>query len=432
MVRVRRNNVFLLGVIILLISLLAVSYNMSVRTMLAKVSDDNMNLLEMKSGEIIAKLQNAENEEQWNNIIYEYAFLDIVIEDENGEIVFENDISNPLAESIFQRWSFEYNGKEYSILTSVHLLDNFSNNMGSLLNFVVAELLICITILLITVVLLYLFIIRPYKAFYDSMEEYEKSGKILKRNFRGYVGKVYNRFFILTKNLEHNDNNQKRIIASISHDIKTPLTSIMGYTERLSKDNISEERKKAYIDTIYSKALQISQIVNEFDEYLSYNNSGKIHTEHINLRKFFSELKTEFEDELSSCLVESEFICNVNDEVVSGDKEKLLRVFSNVVGNSVKHMENENGGRIIFSVSADKNEAFITIADNGKGVKDENLEVIFEPFYTSDKGRKVAGLGLSICREIIESHKGRIYARHSEMGGLEVVIRLPLCTDSER
>ena len=75
----------------------------------------------------------------------------------------------------------------------------------------------------------------------------------------------------MTKNLERQQQNQRRIIASISHDIKTPLTSIMGYAERLSKDNVTQERKERYLDTVYTKSVEIQQLVNEFDEYLGYN-----------------------------------------------------------------------------------------------------------------------------------------------------------------
>ena len=64
-------------------------------------------------------------------------------------------------------------------------------------------------------------------------------------------------------------------------------------------------------------------------------------------------------------------------------------------------------------------------SDNGKGVDEDKLELIFEPLYTSDEGRKVAGLGLSICREITEAHDGRIYAEKSDMGGLAVTVELP-------
>ena len=78
-------------------------------------------------------------------------------------------------------------------------------------------------------------------------------------------------------------------------------------------------------------------------------------------------------------------------------------------------------------MKSDRKKVYINIADSGKGVAEEKLDVIFEPLYTSDEGRKVAGLGLAICREIVDSHGGKIYAKSSEYGGLEICIELERC-----
>ena len=80
--------------------------------------------------------------------------------------------------------------------------------------------------------------------------------------------------------------------------------------------------------------------------------------------------------------------------------------------------------RIVIEINCDRENVYININDSGEGVEDEKLEIIFEPLYTSDEGRRVAGLGLAICREIVESHGGSIYAKHSSLGGLEVCIEL--------
>lgn len=426
MIKVRKNNLLILAMIICLISLFAFSYNVSVKTVISGVSEDNVQLLQANNEQIINRLKASVSTEEWADILEQYDKLDIVVEDKNHIVIAENDVDIVYSEGISQRKQFEYKGGSYTLISSVHLLNNFSDYMGSLINFIITELLIGISFLLVTIMVLYLFVLRPYKAFYDSMEEYEKTGKIVKRKFRGYVGKVYNRFFELTENLQQNGKNQKRIIASISHDIKTPLTSIMGYSERLSKDNISEEKQKQYLETIYSKAVEIRTLVDEFDEFLGYTASGELEKERIKLSELFEGIKKEYEDELSAYSVKAEFVYEAGNEEIVADRKRLSRVFGNIIGNSVKHFKTEKDNIIKISVASNKKEAILTIEDNGEGVKKENLEVIFEPFYTSDKGRKVAGLGLSICREIIESHQGQIYAVASDMGGLAVVIKLPV------
>ena len=105
------------------------------------------------------------------------------------------------------------------------------------------------------------------------------------------------------------------------------------------------------------------------------------------------------------------------------DMGKFKRVFGNIFGNSMKHFISEKK-LIDFEISCDKKKIYINISDSGDGVEEEKLDMIFEPLYTSDEGRKVAGLGLAICREIVESHSGKIYARTSRYGGLEICIEL--------
>ena len=102
---------------------------------------------------------------------------------------------------------------------------------------------------------------------------------------------------------------------------------------------------------------------------------------------------------------------------------KMRRVVGNIIGNSVKHMRTDNK-KIVVTISCDREKVYCNIADSGEGVEEEKLEIIFEPLYTSDYGRKAAGLGLSIGREIVESHGGSIYAKRSGLGGLEVCIEL--------
>ena len=96
-------------------------------------------------------------------------------------------------------------------------------------------------------------------------------------------------------------------------------------------------------------------------------------------------------------------------------------MFGNVIGNSIKHMEDntkEKEIKILFERKNDK--VLISINDNGHGVDEKDLDKIFEELYTSDKGRKVAGLGLSICKRIVEGHNGKIWAENNNDGGLSI------------
>lgn len=426
MTRVRKYNLLILIFIICVISLFSLTYNLSVKNVISSVTGDNRVLLRSGTEALIYELQNSKSINQWEAAVKEFTEFEIIVEDSKNNVVAKNTTEVFSAEGITEVNKFLYKGEKYTVISSVYLFDGLSSHNEELIKFILTELIIALAAALVVIVLFYVGILRPYKAFYDSIEEYEKTGKTEKKSFSGYIGKVYNRFFALTQSIEQNENNQKRIIASISHDIKTPLTSIMGYAERLSKDNISEERKERYTNKIYTKAVEIRELVDEFDEYLGYSRSDFSGKQKMSLKELCRQFNNEYTDELASYAVAVKTETSIKDGSVLIDKKKFSRVFGNIIGNSVKHFNDTTDKQIRFTVLENKNEAVIKIADNGSGVSDENLKVIFEPFYTSDKGRKVAGLGLAICKEITESHGGRIYAQKSDMGGLEIIIKLPL------
>ncbi|OJU17715.1 MAG: hypothetical protein BGN88_00230 [Clostridiales bacterium 43-6] len=213
---------------------------------------------------------------------------------------------------------------------------------------------------------------------------------------------------------------QNRIIASISHDIKTPLTSVLGYSERITKKELTIEKQRKYIETIYNQAKDIEAIVDEFDDYLgaSLPNKGEQRNYSVNyLRKM---LQDEYASQLSEqhilFLVENK--CE-NHRAIHIDLLKLRRVFANIIGNSIRHAKVKDV-KISLTTESSQGHLFFTLADNGGGVSDSDLPHIFEPFYTSDKSRRVSGLGLSICKQIIEGQDGTITAFNNDQGGLSV------------
>ncbi len=126
--------------------------------------------------------------------------------------------------------------------------------------------------------------------------------------------------------------------------------------------------------------------------------------------------------------------CDMNgceDEQIYADKARLRRVFTNVVSNSLRHSDKRDL-EISLSASRRKDDVVIKITDNGCGVKPDQLEKIFEPLYTTDTSRSVAGLGLSICREIIGSHGGIIWAESEYGKYFSVCFTLGIVTSEKR
>ncbi len=419
----KKTNIFTFLILLGVIVAFAFAYNAYVTKVVTDAAYNDKEILQQYNDEIIGKLIKAESSAEWKGIVEQYEGVAISIEDQKNNIVTETVGVEWSALDVKVQTPFEYKGESYLIKSSVYLLRDYVADVRTLVKFIFVEFLIGISALILLFVIIYSLAMKPYKMLYESIEQYDKTGKLEKTYIRGYPGQVYKRFVSMTHNLEANEKNQRRIIASISHDIKTPLTSIMGYAEQLQKDNISEERKKRYLSTVYGKSLEIKDIVNEFDEYLSFDRHRLPDKTVISVEELTVRIREDYEKELEDTGVKLSVNNYAGSALVSVDLQKFKRVFGNVIANSLKHFRTEE--KIIrFDISADKERVFINIHDNGRGVEEEKLEIIFEPLYTSDEGRKVAGLGLSICREIVDSHGGRIYAGRSDLGGLEISIEL--------
>lgn len=419
----RKNNFLLILIFLLVIAAFALSYNKSVSQAVSEAAERDREMLSHLNTEVIGRLTSAGSSGEWKSIIDSYDGIKITVVDENNAVIVSSDGGDTALDISVQN-AFNYKQKAYIIKSKKYLLKDSENEGSVLLEFIFTEFMIGCAGLLLMIFIIYTIMLRPYKRFYRLIEEYERTGKLPENKFKGYIGHVYDRFASLTKNLERQQKNQQRIIASISHDIKTPLTSIMGYTERLKKDNISPERRARYLDTVYSKSLEIRGLVDEFDEYLGYNMSDKMDSVRLSTGQLCEQIVSEYADELENTGVRLNVINNAEKAFVTVDRPKFNRVVGNIVSNSLKHF-NSDEKKISVLVTDNKNSVFIEISDNGEGVPEEKLELIFEPLYTSDEGRKVAGLGLAICREIIESHGGNIHARKSDLGGLAVCIELP-------
>lgn len=250
-----------------------------------------------------------------------------------------------------------------------------------------------------------------------------------KRKIHSGIDQIQNDFVDLVSALEDEKQKQSRIIASISHDIKTPLTSVLGYSEiLLTKENLPNETKLKYANTIYAKALVMKEIIEEFDDYLSCNIKDESKKEKISIKYLVAYLKDYYTDDLKEKDIEFKIKTNCPNSRIEVDLAKFKRVFSNIITNSIRHFDKPKKLLNITITSQKDNKIKFTVEDNGCGCQDD-LEKIFEPLYTTDKSRKISGLGLSICREIIESHQGTIKAQNNKLGGFTIIFTLNTCKE---
>lgn len=419
----RKGNIITIIVLIAVIAGFGYLYNASVRATLSDAAVNAREVLTEYNTEIIAALIGEPSVDTWDDIVNEYDEIIVTVEDSNNNEIAQSKDNTWSALDVKVRTPFEYKGKAYLLSSSVYLLEDYVADVRARTKFILVEMLIFFSSLALIIFTTYTLFLRPFRKLYRAIEEYDKTGELEKKKIKGYAGKVYRRFVSMTENLEANQRNQRRIIASISHDIKTPLTSIMGYAERLQKSGISEERRERYLGTVYEKSVEIKELVNEFDEYLSIDQKQQIQRKAVPVTNIANAIRNDYEADLEDAGVTLYVNNYADDAQVEIDSLKFKRVFGNIFANSVKHFK--DAVKVIrVDIYADKSNVYFHINDSGEGVPEENLELIFEPLYTSDEGRKLAGLGLSICREIIDIHSGLIYAQKSDIGGLEVIIEL--------
>lgn len=228
-----------------------------------------------------------------------------------------------------------------------------------------------------------------------------------------------------------NEKKSKELVSNISHDLKTPITSIKGYVEGIM-DGVADtpEKMDKYIKTIYNKANDMDRLINELTTYSGID-SNKIpyHFHILNVSDYFSDCVEEVGLDLESKNIHLNFTNLVSaDTCVVADPEQLKKVINNIISNSVKYMGHDNGVidiRILDEVESVK----IEIEDNGKGIESKDIGNIFERFYRTDSSRNSlqggSGIGLSIVKKIIEDHGGYVWAtsRQGEGTCMHFVLR---------
>ncbi len=226
------------------------------------------------------------------------------------------------------------------------------------------------------------------------------------------------------------EDESRELVSNISHDLKTPLTAIKGYTEGLI-DGVAdtEEKREKYLKTIYNKANDMTLLVDELSLYSKIDcDSLPYDFKEIDVESYFDDCMEEItlDTELSGVKVSFFNYLTRNVKVVA-DPEQVKRVIANIVANSLKYARKED---MVINIRLYEEPLGIRveIEDNGKGIAKEDLPYIFDRFYRADASRnssaKGTGLGLAIAKKIIEDHEGRIWATSKENVGTIIYFTL--------
>lgn len=226
------------------------------------------------------------------------------------------------------------------------------------------------------------------------------------------------------------ENEQKKdeLIVYLAHDIKTPLTSMIGYLSLLSEiKDMPQEQRNRYIDIALDKSYRLEDLINELFDVARFNSEKIVlEKEKINLNLMLEQIADDFYPTLKEMNKKINF---TSDEktILYADPDKLSRVFNNLIKNAVNYSKENTD--IDISILNKENQATVKITNKGKQIPKEKLDKIFEKFYRLDSSRTSktggSGLGLAIAKEIVELHGGRIYAE-SDMKETTFSVILPI------
>ncbi|MBT2289116.1 HAMP domain-containing histidine kinase [Paenibacillus albidus] len=225
--------------------------------------------------------------------------------------------------------------------------------------------------------------------------------------------------------LKQSEKAYKRLMTSLSHDVKTPLTSLVGYLEAIQEKFVIGVEKEEYLEIALNKAHHLKSFVESLFDWVKLDakeQAFQLEQQDIN------ELTRDILADWIPTFEKNHFDYNVdisdNECFIQLDLNAYMRIINNLLQNAVLHSE---GKQIELQISEKENNVIIQISDNGKGISPNDLPHIFERLYQGDKSRSTSGngLGLAIAKELVLLHKGTIYAKNSLFGGTEFVIKLP-------
>jgi signal transduction histidine kinase len=289
-------------------------------------------------------------------------------------------------------------------------------------------------------------IMRPIEKLKDGVEQIAKGNYDVKidNEIHNEIGLLIYDFNKMAESLKNSEKlkleyeeNRKALIANISHDLKTPITSINGYIEALVDGVVtSPDKVNNYLNIIHNNTVYINNLIDDLFLFSKLDMQKlDFNFEVVKIRPFMRDLMEEFDFILKEKNIEFKFEDKLTEELeVNIDGKRMYQVIRNVIGNAVKYGNQENA---VIEVRLNNEAEWIKveIKDNGPGIPEDKLSNIFNRFYRIDTERTKdfmsTGLGLAIAKEMVEAHEGKIYATSIIGQGSIFTIELPISNKKE-
>ncbi len=228
---------------------------------------------------------------------------------------------------------------------------------------------------------------------------------------------------------------KNELITNVAHDLRTPLTSIIGYLELLSiSENMSPDMQKKYIDIAFAKSKRLQQLIEDLFSFTKLG-GGKVALKigRVDIVRLLSQLLEEFYPSFLAQNLSYELITNVPAKVISADSNLLARLFDNLINNAIKY--GADGKRVIVRIDAGDDIVTVRVKNYGYVIPEDEVGQIFNRFYRVDQSRTSSvsgsGLGLAIAKNIVDMHGGTIGVT-SDLNGTVFTVKLKTELDADR
>ena len=282
-------------------------------------------------------------------------------------------------------------------------------NANSLLNI---SYLMLIVILFLSIIILIFFtevVYRPLRRIIAATEQYASGNMHYELNVEGEdeMGYLAASLGYMAKTVANSEDDQKKFIANVSHDFRSPLTSIRGFLEAMLDGTIPPEMHEHYLGVVLNETERLTKLTNSLLTLNNLNTKGMLlHMTDWNINDVIRKVAASFEQVCQSKSIRIKLILSGEVLYVHADVDKIQQVLYNLVDNAIKFSNNYS--EIEIETTEKGGKVFVSVKDNGIGIPKEDQNQIWERFYKTDlsrgKDKKGTGLGLSIVREIIRAH----------------------------
>lgn len=294
-------------------------------------------------------------------------------------------------------------------------IDSVYKKRKDLINNCLYILAISIIVIAIIAYIISKTLTRPLSRMQKEMKKLSKGNfNINLKEGHDEFGKLAKNFNNMSKEIEKRNNeliesakSKQLFIDNLSHEMNTPLTSIQGYAELMQKANLNDEQKQKYLKYIQDEGKRIQDMYKKL-LVLSYKKNSDFERKDVEMDRVFSEIEDTFRERMKDAKIG--LIINNQLDKIYGDETLIIMSISNLIKNAM-NVSNKNT-KIMVNAFNMNNKKYVQVVDQGPGISEENIKKITEPFYRVDKVRSRekggAGLGLSICKSIMEMHGGKL------------------------